>query len=667
MGNNYAILFSFFKTSKAKIFLLVGALAICIFSQQTNAATYTWNGGTSTAWATTTNWTPNGNPGSAVGDVVIIATAGNQPVLTVALANSIASITFTPTTATSLSLTITGVTLTVTGAVTLNSSATLSTACTITGTGTLSCASVAVGSTVVPTALRTTIMTTTLANFTVSGNLTLNGIFSTFADNPTFTHTSGIVSVNGSVTTINANTTNISTYTMGASSPTLNLAGATPFTISGTGTSTTTLNGTGATVDYQGAAQTIRAVAYYNLNLSGSGVKTMTSVATIGNNFTMSGTATATAAIGMTITGAVTIGATNTFAAGALSHSVGGSWSSNGTFTANTSTITFNAASGTQTLNSGGNNFYNITHSGAGTLQLLTNNLTATNLFSHTAGSVDLNGRNLSVGDLSGSVGTITTSVAGSVTLSSGSTNGTVSFTGNILAGSGTLGVTKNGTGTWTLSGTNTYIGPTQINAGGILKVGSATALGATSNGTTIASGGALDLGGTNYSSAEPLTINGTGVSSGGAIMNSGAAATFAGLVTLGSNGTSIVGGTGTINISNTGTILGSGFGLTLGGAQGGTLASILGTGAGILTKADAGTWVLTGANTYTGTTSINAGVLNIQNAAALGDASTGTTVANLAALQVQGSIVFAAEPLTLNGNGVSSNGTLRSISGANT
>jgi hypothetical protein len=78
-------------TAFVTVFLLVlfTFLQGKIFAQ----TTYTWNGVTSTAWATTTNWTPNGNPGSAVGDIVIIAAAVNQPVLSVAPTNALATLT----------------------------------------------------------------------------------------------------------------------------------------------------------------------------------------------------------------------------------------------------------------------------------------------------------------------------------------------------------------------------------------------------------------------------------------------------------------------------------------------------------------------------------------------------------------------------------------------
>jgi fibronectin-binding autotransporter adhesin len=145
----------------------------------------------------------------------------------------------------------------------------------------------------------------------------------------------------------------------------------------------------------------------------------------------------------------------------------------------------------------------------------------------------------------------------------------------------------------------------------GSVGSGSNTPLGTTGGATSVTSGAALDLGGFTLVTAEALTLNGTGVSLGGALMNSGAAATYSGLVTLGS-ASSIIGGSGTITLSNAGTILGNTFGLTLGGAQGGTVSSIIGTGTGTITKQDAGTWNLSRVNTFTGNTTISGGTLAI-------------------------------------------------------
>ncbi|MCX5653105.1 MAG: autotransporter-associated beta strand repeat-containing protein, partial [Planctomycetota bacterium] len=69
-----------------------------------------------------------------------------------------------------------------------------------------------------------------------------------------------------------------------------------------------------------------------------------------------------------------------------------------------------------------------------------------------------------------------------------GSTAGTGEIAGNILnphdrAGKATTAVTKSGTGTWTLSGTNIYTGPTKV-TGGVLACSNASSLG----------GGILDI-----------------------------------------------------------------------------------------------------------------------------------------------------------------------------
>ncbi len=82
--------------------------------------------------------------------------------------------------------------------------------------------------------------------------------------------------------------------------------------------------------------------------------------------------------------------------------------------------------------------------------------------------------------------------------------------------------------------------------------------------------------------------------------------------------------------------------------------------------KSGTGTQILTGANSYTGTTTVSGGVLNIQNGAALGSVDAGTTVAAGAALEIQGGISVGAEELTLNGSGIAGAGALRHISGDN-
>ena len=92
-------------------------------------------------------------------------------------------------------------------------------------------------------------------------------------------------------------------------------------------------------------------------------------------------------------------------------------------------------------------------------------------------------------------------------------------------------------------------------------------------------------------------------------------------------------------------------------------------SGAFTLTKNGTGTMVLSGANTYTGATTVSAGVLNIQNDTGLGTTAAGTTVSSGATLQLQGGItVGSSETLNINGAGASGQtGALVNVSGTNT
>ena len=204
-----------------------------------------------------------------------------------------------------------------------------------------------------------------------------------------------------------------------------------------------------------------------------------------------------------------------------------------------------------------------------------------------------------------------------------------LTMSGVITAGAA-IGFTKAGTGTFLISGNNTYTGITTIN-GGILKLGAGggptnSPLGRTNGRTIISSGASLDMNGFTLGIAEPLTLNGTGISNGGALVNSAvAAASYSGLILLGST-SSIIANAGDISISNAGIITGATFGLTLGGSGNGTIASSIRTTTGSLTKNGAGTWTLTGASTYTGATIITTGTLKIGG---------GTNIANTSPLQL--------------------------------
>jgi hypothetical protein len=124
------------------------------------------------------------------------------------------------------------------------------------------------------------------------------------------------------------------------------------------------------TVEFNGTDQTIAypngsTPGYHNLILSGSGTKTMpASSLNIYMDLTLSGTASATAAQNINVTGNVTIGAGTTFNASSFSHATGGNWSNSGTFTPGTSTVTFNG--GTAQTISGATTFNNLTINSAG-------------------------------------------------------------------------------------------------------------------------------------------------------------------------------------------------------------------------------------------------------------------------------------------------------------
>ena len=105
------------------------------------------------------------------------------------------------------------------------------------------------------------------------------------------------------------------------------------------------------TIEYNGAGQTVlnpnaAITGYSSLILSGSGTKTMPGTSmNIFGNFTMAGTASATAGAALTIGGNVNLGS-GSFTAGSFTHNVAGNWSNTGgTFTSTGSTINFNGTS----------------------------------------------------------------------------------------------------------------------------------------------------------------------------------------------------------------------------------------------------------------------------------------------------------------------------------
>ena len=104
---------------------------------------------------------------------------------------------------------------------------------------------------------------------------------------------------------------------------------------------------------------------------------------------------------------------------------------------------------------------------------------------------------------------------------------GNIAVTGAVTNGTGTVSIAKQGTGTLTLSGTNTYTGTTNVNAGTLLVNGSLA-----NTTVTVDSTGTLGGSGT---IAGATTVNGT-LSAG----NSPGVLTFSGNLSLGSGSTSL-------------------------------------------------------------------------------------------------------------------------------
>ncbi|CAN5238168.1 hypothetical protein BH11PLA2_BH11PLA2_09590 [soil metagenome] len=211
------------------------------------------------------------------------------------------------------------------------------------------------------------------------------------------------------------------------------------------------------------------------------------------------------------------------------------------------------------------------------------------------------------------------------------------------------VGLTKQDAGTWTVNGSNTYTGVTNLN-GGILNVATLADTGVTSS-----------IGfGSNPGNATNLVLNGGTLQYKGATPQSTNRA-----YTLGTNGgtfdasgsvtTATLSLTNTDNITLTGTDTARALTLTGTNTSANTLAGALadnGLGASSINKTGAGTWTLTAASTYTGNTTVTGGTLILTGTASHA-ASTlitvGTTAGSTAVLNTSG--------LTAGGANFSANG----------
>ena len=232
------------------------------------------------------------------------------------------------------------------------------------------------------------------------------------------------------------------------------------------------------------------------------------------------------------------------------------------------------------------------------------------------AGTLRLQGFSDTINGLTGT-GNVTTTVAGASVLTLGDGDATASFSGTITESVGTVGLTKIGAGTQTLTTSMAYTGGTTITAG-TLVLGHAT--------NTLADTGSV-------------TVNG-------------------GTLSLGTNNETV----GTVTLSS-GTLSGSTGVLTSTAnydLRGGTVAAILGGTVG-LNKTTAGTTDVTSVNAFTGATSVTNGALRLSGAGDINSTS-GITVNGAGAKFVQSSSVAVAKDVTLAQGTVTGSGTINTV-----
>ncbi|MBI4970897.1 MAG: DUF2341 domain-containing protein [Candidatus Omnitrophica bacterium] len=162
---------------------------------------------------------------------------------------------------------------------------------------------------------------------------------------------------------------------------------------------------------------------------------------TVGGNWTNSaafipGTRTVTfngagSVLGANVTSFNNVSITGNLTGHSVNMNVAGDWLSTGTFTAGVGMVTFDSVN-TQMLTSGGSSFYDMTHSGSGTLQLQ-DALVISNNITNSAGTLDLNGQNFSVTGTLTNPATIQLKGNENVTLTSGNdtTQGTWNYVGD--------------------------------------------------------------------------------------------------------------------------------------------------------------------------------------------------------------------------------------------
>ena len=625
----------FCASQRCIIFVCSISCAILACLDIATAQTKTWDRGASTdAWQTANNWNSNGVP-SSTNDILLdnssVGTLASQ-MTTSGLTMTVQKITFD--TSNTVTLGNTGTGSGATSSITLSGSGGTLISLTNAATGTFS---------IIPQISGNRTLTLTLSG---SGDFNVTNAAGTLSISAAIgqSGTQGITKTGaGTLTLGGANTfTGVTSITAGKllygasnviSTGGVTVNGATAIldlannqsdtvgtvtldgggSINGTGTSALTVNSTDTFEVKGGSASVILAgTAALNKTTSGtvtlSGVNTYTGATTItAGNLAVSGSIASGSTVGVatagTLSGTGTVNGNATLTGGGIINFTnpgkisgtlgvtGGNWNGNGSVSGLTT-----ASSGTFTIGAGAN-------------------FTADGNLNVTGGSI--------------AAGNASSTVTGSVNYTSGSNS---SFAG-VIAGAGKTVTLNNAAATLTLGGVNTYTGATTVTAGDLEVTGS---LGAGST-VNVATGGTLSGSGTINGNVtltgngvidlnNPATIGGTLAVTGG---NWNGHGSVTGLVTS-SSGTFTIGvgghltADGGVNVTG-GTIVFAAPSSKIKGnvnytsSSSSTLTGIVeGSGNALTLNNAAAVLTLSGANTYTGATTISAGTLSLDGGGSL-------------------------------------------------
>ncbi len=329
--------------------------------------------------------------------------------------------------------------------------------------------------------------------------------------------------------------------------------------------------------------------------------------------------------------------------------------------------------------------------------------------------TLDLNGHNAQVNGLTGSANAVIDNLtgAGSYVLTAGNNDQTSTFAGTVNNTSGTVGFTKTGSGTLTLTGVGNYIGNTTVNNGTLVVNRSNNILNAVTsalgnnqvahtvtvnNGATLQFNSGDTMGSAVSSLSTTIVINAGGtVTNGGVVfnrlgsvtLNGGTLTSVSGAITgyqtysFDSSAVVTAGGSAASTITTNGTFNGihlntnTFFNVTDATSSSATDLTVSAPlidrnlsegGSGGLTKTGFGTMTITAVNTYTGVTEIDFGTLQI------GDGTTDGSIASSGGITNNADLVYNLVGTRTYGNIISGFGNLTkkgagtlTLSGVNT